>query len=147
MIDLPELLFLRVIGKVRFVKTDQGIDPDMLPGIPINVPITRRRIPGDFHVRERIAESPKEPMRFSLKTSIILNIVLILLVVLMFFIANTSKSDNIINYRRNVINEYSTWAEDLTNREKAIREKERELGITHDGLPENLNVEAQDGEE
>lgn len=79
----------------------------------------------------------------SLKTSLIINIVLGILVILMFVIANTSKTDNILNYRRNVTNEYSTWAEDLTKREREVRRKERELGIMSTGLP----VIVEDGNE
>ena len=37
---------------------------------------------------------------------------------------------NIINYRNAIVNEYSTWEEELSQREHAVREKERELGIS-----------------
>ena len=47
----------------------------------------------------------------------------------MFIIASTSDSDNILNYKRNVTNRYSSWEQDLTQREKVIREAEKKLGI------------------
>ena len=68
-------------------------------------------------------------MNFRLIFSIILNIVLFILVGLMFYVATTSETDNIINYRKNITNRYSSWEQDLTDREKAVREAEKKLGI------------------
>lgn len=133
------------LQELRGMMTDQGIDVEGLEPINIGVPVTRRRLPGDYVTRERIVETPQDPPSLSLKTSIILNIVLALLVILMFFIANTSKTDNILNYRRNVTNEYASWAEDLTKRERAVRIKERELGIESTGLPVNVDETNESG--
>ena len=47
----------------------------------------------------------------------------------MFVITMNSDSDNILNYKRNVTNRYSAWDEELTEREKAVREAEKRLGI------------------
>ena len=47
----------------------------------------------------------------------------------MFVIASKSDSDNIINYKRNITNRYSAWDEELKEREKAVREAEKKLGI------------------
>ena len=35
-----------------------------------------------------------------------------------------------LNYKTAVLNEYSEWEQELTQRENAVREKESELGIT-----------------
>jgi hypothetical protein len=47
----------------------------------------------------------------------------------MFVITMNSDSDNILNYKTNVTNRYSAWDEELTEREKAVREAEKRLGI------------------
>ena len=47
----------------------------------------------------------------------------------MFLITAFSESDNIINYRRNITNRYASWEQDLTEREKKVREAEKRLGI------------------
>ena len=52
-----------------------------------------------------------------------------ILVIVMFLITANSESDNIINYRRNVTNRYASWEQDLTDREKKVREAEKRLGI------------------
>ena len=43
--------------------------------------------------------------------------------------AATGENDNIINYKSNVTNRYSSWEQDLTEREKKVRQAEKELGI------------------
>ena len=36
---------------------------------------------------------------------------------------------NALNYKKAILNEYSAWEEELTEREAAVRAKERELNI------------------
>ena len=36
---------------------------------------------------------------------------------------------NIINYKSNITNRYSSWEQDLTEREKKVRQAEKRLGI------------------
>jgi len=64
-----------------------------------------------------------------LVTSIILNVVLVLAVGFMFYIAYTSEHPNVLNYKRNLVNKYAQWEQELSEREKEIREKERNLMI------------------
>lgn len=128
------------LQELRGILIDRGVDPDELPYIPVPVTITKRRMYGDYHVRERIAETPRQKPGFSLSLSLAINVILVLLVIAMFVVAATSKTDNIINYRRNVVNEYSTWAEELRDREKVIRQKERELGVPHEIKPDDADV-------
>ncbi len=134
------------LQELRGMLIDQGVDPETLPSIEIGVPITRRRLPGDYRAKEIVAETPPPPKSLSLKTSIFLNIVLVLLVILMFVIAFTSRTDNILNYRHNVINNYSSWAEELSERKKKVREKERELSITRDSDQEEQTDVREDAD-
>lgn len=57
------------------------------------------------------------------------NIVLLALVGVMFYISITSSNPNIINYERAIQNRYAAWEEELESREQAIRAKEKELMI------------------
>ena len=43
----------------------------------------------------------------------------------MFIITGTSKNPTIINYETELINRYSAWEQELTEREAAIREWEQ----------------------
>ncbi|MBP7347665.1 MAG: hypothetical protein KA965_03200 [Butyrivibrio sp.] len=36
-----------------------------------------------------------------------------------------------MNYKRNVTNRYASWDQEIAQRENAVREKERELGLSN----------------
>ena len=59
----------------------------------------------------------------------ILNILLILLVIAMFVITLTGNNPTILNYEQKLQNKYAGWEQELTERENAVREKERELSL------------------
>ncbi len=109
---------------------ESGFKEEDLTPIPLNVSMTRHSALDTLNVKQRIIPAePKKSTNFKTIFSIILNIVLLILVGLMFYIATASETDNIINYRKNITNRYSSWEQDLTDREKAVREAEKKLGI------------------
>ena len=61
------------------------------------------------------------------------NILLLLLIAIMFAISLSGSSTTVLNYRHNVENEYAAWEQDLTERENALKEKERELILQETG--------------
>lgn len=89
-------------------------------------------------VVERVkASSKKKPEKkappkefFSRKTSIIVNIALLALIVVMFAISFTGTSPTVLNYEAAIQNRYSYWEQELSDREAVIREKEKELLIS-----------------
>jgi hypothetical protein len=118
------------LADLRKQLLESGYTEDDLIPIPVNVSMTKHSALENLTVKQRIkpADAPKS---FTLRRvfPIILNIVLAILVVLMFVVAATSDSDNILNYKRNITNRYSSWEQDLTEREKAVRQAEKKLGI------------------
>lgn len=72
------------------------------------------------------------------KISLIANLILIVLVIAMFVITLRADNPNMINYRNAILDEYSEWQTDLTEREKVIKERERELGIRHETKQETI---------
>jgi len=74
-------------------------------------------------------QKPKEEF-FSRKTSILVNIGLLALVIVMFVISNTSSKPTILNYEKVLQNRYAEWEQQLSDREQVIREKEKEYLIT-----------------
>ena len=54
--------------------------------------------------------------------SLVTNIVLIILVILMFWIVSTGDSPNVINYENAVINKYAEWEQELSERERLLKE-------------------------
>lgn len=79
--------------------------------------------------RQHIKASEKKKAQWPV-ISVMLNIVLALAVAAMFGIALKSDNPNILNYETSLVNKYASWEQELSEREKAIREKEKELHIT-----------------
>ena len=69
---------------------------------------------------------------FSRTTSICLNIVLAILVIVMFVISTTGSRPTILNYEKALQNRYASWEQELNDRENAVREKERQLMLDED---------------
>lgn len=86
---------------------------------------------------EKIKAGPKpkkkEPKKqkefFTRTTSICLNVILAVLVIVMFYISTTGSKPTVLNYEKAIQNRYASWEQELTQREEAVREKERELMI------------------
>ena len=104
-------------------------EEDLIP-ITLNVSMTRHSAMDSLNVKQRILpQEPKKEANFKTIFSIILNIVLLILIGVMFYITVTAETDNIINYRKNITNRYAGWEQELSDREKAVREAEKRLGI------------------
>jgi hypothetical protein len=75
----------------------------------------------------RIPEKVKDNTKKKFATSVIVNIMLVAVIGAMFYIAYTSDNPNILNYEHNLVNKYAQWEQELSERENALREKERNL--------------------
>ena len=118
------------LGMLRQNLADSGIDEDELTPIPVDVVITRTPLADDYIPKQRIKPAPpKRDIHYMTILSIAINIILAALVVVMFLIAYYSDTDNIINYKENVTNRYAEWQQELMERERTVRQKERELGV------------------
>lgn len=62
------------------------------------------------------------------KLSMMINLILILSVIGMFFISMTSSNPTILNYEAKLLDKYAAWEQELTEREQEIRAKEDRLG-------------------
>ena len=84
--------------------------------------------------REQKRKEQREKDKNLLRFSIFLNIAMAIALACMFWIAIASPNANMINYERAITNQYAEWEQDLTEREKALREKERaKTSIGNDG--------------
>ena len=63
-----------------------------------------------------------------LKISLCVNAILVVCVVAMFAMTLTSDSPTIVDYQSKLLNRYASWEQELTEREKAVSEKDRNLG-------------------
>ncbi|MDE7478161.1 MAG: hypothetical protein K2M91_09465 [Lachnospiraceae bacterium] len=78
--------------------------------------------------RKPVKPKPKQEF-FSRKTSILVNIGLLALVIVMFVISTTGSKPTVLNYEKVLQNRYAEWEQQLSDREQVVREKEKELLI------------------
>ncbi len=78
------------------------------------------------HTRIKPADQKKEKSQL-FHVSIVLNIALVVAVIAMFIISLNSEQPNILNYEKALVDRYAGWEQELTEREQAVREKERQL--------------------
>ena len=120
-------VFLR---EIRSILLDKGIDNERITSLP---PFSAYSL-GAERVRKDpapriVPAKPKIEYHKRFIASVILNIVLFAVIVAMYIITVKSDNPNVLNYEFAVQNRYASWDQELTEREKKIREKEKELGI------------------
>lgn len=98
-----------------------------IPQTPQNQNAQTREAPEPQMARARVQPSQYRALRSRLRKSVLLNIVLVLLVIAMFVITLTGKNANILNYERVLTDRYAEWEQELTEREAAVREKEKAM--------------------
>ena len=135
---IDEQLFKTPIGlmylkKMQDFLLDQPqIDSERVKAIPLYDTFEdarkKRRQESEAAARER-AIKRKEAKTIRFQISAALNVLLILAICAMFIIMLNSNQPNILNYERAITDRYSSWEQELTAREQAIREKERELDL------------------
>lgn len=116
--------FLR---KMRNEMMKRGVPEENIGGIPLYKVFskdTESKPVRVYQVKEN-NDGTKEMLRFSLWA----NIALILIVIGMFAITIMGENVNVINYRHKIENEYSSWQQELEEREAVIREKEAQLRL------------------
>ena len=63
-------------------------------------------------------------------TSVCVNVLLAAALAAMIVLAYVSDVPTIVNYKTAILNEYSAWEQELTDREQAVREAERALDMS-----------------
>ncbi len=125
---------LRYLQKLRdFLLAQPETDPGNVMEIPLYITFDGELREHASPARERVVPSKKkdgEKNGFTL--SVILNVLLAVAIVAMFFISYVSEQPNVINYERALTSKYASWEQELTQREQAVRERERELKINQD---------------
>lgn len=110
------------------------IDPQRVPEIPLYNSFSGEVRERSAPARNRIktADGGKDGEKSGFVISVILNVLLVLAVICMFTITLRSDNPNVLNYQRVLTDRYAQWEQELTERENAVREKERELKLNGD---------------
>lgn len=129
---LETKIFQTPIGFAYLIRIQEhlkrcGIAEENISPVPLNMTFTNKTA-ANRSIKQSFSErNPEYKGRFI--TSVLINILMILVIATMFTISLKSDYPNIINYRRTIVNEYSEWEQELTDRERAVREAEREYNI------------------
>lgn len=112
----------------EYLKTMPGIRSEDIKPIPIaaNLVVNDTRGIADRWRRRLEKEQNK------LQISIVANFAFALSILIMFVITATSGQTTILNYEKKLQDRYAQWEQQLTQREKAIREEEQELELEFD---------------
>lgn len=114
-----------------FLYKSDEIPNDKIQPIPINVEaqeeinLRRERIEFKSELRDLSIKAARYKSNFT--KVMIVNVVLVIIIIAMFFILNTSSNPNIINYEVNIQNKYSQWQESLQSQEESLKARENAL--------------------
>ena len=126
-IGLEYLCRLRdVIVNKKYAKASE------LPPIPTGTFKTEKAVGYRLSdTQQKLDEQKKETLKYKgrVKSLIICNIILFIVIGIMMYIATTGNNVNVINYEHKLVDKYAAWESQLTEREKQVREAEKRLGI------------------
>lgn len=114
-----------------FLYKSKEIPNDKIQPIPINT-----ETQDEINIRRERSEFKSELRDLSIKVAryknnftrvMIVNVILVIIIVAMFIILNTSSNPNIINYEVNLQNKYAQWQEQLQSQEQSLKARENEL--------------------
>lgn len=99
--------------------------------IPMYVSFRRVNLSESEPVKKRTSKAKKQEheLRVKYRNACLIAGIFAALVVIMLFISLNGTTMNAYNYKAAVTNTYAQWEAELTERENAVREKERELNI------------------
>lgn len=122
------LVFLKEVQDYLVKRPE--IDQEKIIPIPLFVTYEGEMRKRTSPARQRVQPTPEKKGKIqAFPVSVCLNIVLVIAVIAMFVITLTADQPNILNYERTLIDRYAGWEQELTQREQAIREAERELQL------------------
>ena len=114
-----------------FLMNKVNLDKGRIPYIPVDTPCDRT-VPEkrtELNSVRLATQKRQEIQKSNHKISVLLNVVLVIALIVMFWVTLQSETPNMINYRIALENKYAAWEQELTERESQVREMERELGI------------------
>jgi hypothetical protein len=115
------LAYLRELQE--YLHSMPQIPNEQIPAIPVRREVQVLDAAGTAeHLRKENQKSRK-----AFHWSLGINFLAAAMIVGMFVIAMSSSSPTVLNYENELINKYSTWEQELNEREQAVKEKERNM--------------------
>lgn len=121
---------LTYLQKMQAEMIKWGVPAEKIQPVPLYGTFSNKTENNSSIRRSIASRKPKIEYKGRFITSVLINVILVLLVAAMFVVSWKSDVPNIVNYRTAVLNEYSDWEQQLTERERTVREAEKKLNIT-----------------
>lgn len=132
---LEERLFRTQVGmdylhRLQTILKEGGVEPEQIPAIPVSA-VYRPKLHREHRPRpqKRVEMQEKTKERSLLRSSLMVNVAMVILVIILFAITIKSDNPNILNYEKALVNKYATWEQELSDRENKVREAERQYHI------------------
>ena len=122
---------LEFMKSIREKLKEDGAYEDKLTPIPVIMTNNKAKDDEKNDDIKKYREDAKKNISL-FRWSLFINLVLVVIIIVFFVITSTSKNPNIINYENALVDKYSSWEEELKEREKVVREKEAALNITYE---------------
>ncbi len=103
-----------------YLHTMPQVPNESIPPIPIGDTVHVQDAAGTT----KALREENDKSRRAFRWSVMVNVVAAAVIVVMFAIAASSNSPTVLNYENKLIDKYSAWEQQLTERENAVREKE-----------------------
>lgn len=118
---------IRYLEKLHAFLQEHEEVTEEVPPIPLDNYFSRTIRETANPARKRIKPiKKKDTLKQKYRLSVLLNVLLLIMVAIMFVIASNAKTPNMLNYEETLINKYSTWEQELTEREEQLRQREME---------------------
>lgn len=134
---LSERYFQTPIGfeymrDLQKIMESAGIPSERIKPIPLYTTFRRIDLTHSETAKKRVTKAQKKEMTLKMKyrNAVLTAVIFGVLCLLMLLITFNGTTPNALNYKQAITNQYSDWEQQLTERETAVRAKERELGIT-----------------
>ena len=140
---LDSKTFLTPVGwdymmQLRRAMLDLGMAAEDIPPIPLYMPFSVKAKAEPMRQKIKPADKPskKEIYQSRFQISLLINLILAVMVIAMFVITIKSNNPNILNYESAILDKYAAWEQDLSERERAVREKEYEYHLSDENINE-----------
>ena len=130
--------YLKQLRSAILKKSDYTADK--LPAIPVITAGHKEKnrvekyVSTKYEATVRKYTGENKILKTKLRTAIIMNVVLAVVVSVMFIITGNSSNPNILNYERAIQDKYSVWEQSLKEREQELNDREWKIKEKEDEL-------------
>ncbi len=107
-----------------------GVPKEKIKPIPMYATFSNKTENNSSIRRSMTSRGQKMEFKGRFFTSVCVNVLLAAALAAMIVLAYVSDVPTIVNYKTAILNEYSAWEQELTDREQAVREAERALDMS-----------------